>query len=365
MRGAKDPQTSLVCLVDVESRIPQRHPIREVKTLVDGILREMSPLFDEMYAAVGRPSIPPESLLKATVLMALYSVRSDRMFCEQLDYNMLFRWFLDMDMTEGAFHPTTFSKNRERLMDHDVARSFFAAVVAKANAEKLTSSEHFTVDGTLVEAWASLKSFRPKDESAEERPASDGSRNPTVNFHGQKRRNETHASTTDPDARLARKGFGKEAKLSYAKHVLMENRNGLIVDLVVTHAHGRAEVEAAATMIGRLAPTRNRRTLAADKGYDTRAFVARCRELKITPHVAMNTKHCGGSAIDGRTSRHEGYTVSQRVRKRVEEIFGWDKTVGHFRRTRLRGRERTEMAALFVGASYNLLRIAKLLLGSA
>lgn len=365
MRGTKTPQSSMFCLISPESKVPERHPLRQVKKVVDGVLRELSPVFEKMYSAIGRPSIPPESLLKATVLMALYSVRSDRMFCEQLDYNLLFRWFLDMDMTQEAFHPTTFTKNRDRLMDHDVARQFFAAVVERAKMAGLTSNEHFSVDGTLIEAWASLKSFRRKDETAEEKPPVDDPGNPTVNFHGEKRSNDTHASTTDPEARLARKGNGKEAKLSYAQHVLMENRNGLIVDMCVTPAHGRAEVEAAYQMLERNDPTRARRTVAADKGYDTRDFVEGCRRIGVTPHVAMNTGRNGGSAIDGRTSRHPGYAISQRIRKRIEEIFGWEKTVGNFRRTRFKGKQRTEAAALFVAAAYNMCRMAKLLLGAS
>jgi transposase len=374
MRGTKAPQSSMICLVSPESRIPERHPLRAVKQLVDAALKDLAPVFEGMYSNVGRPSIPPESLLKATLLMALFSVRSDRMFCDQLRYNLLFQWFLDMDMTEDAFHPTTFTKNRERLMDHDVAREFFALVVGQAKAAGLMSNEHFSVDGTLIEAWASLKSFKRKDEPVEEKPPVEeeppveekprveDAKNPTVDFHGEKRGNETHASTTDPEARLARKGNGKEAKLSYAQHVLMENRNGLIVDMCITHAHGRAEVEAAYMMLERNDPTRRRRTVAADKGYDTRDFVEGCRRIGVTPHVAMNTGRSGGSAIDGRTSRHEGYLLSQRFRKRIEEVFGWEKTVANYRKTRFRGRQRNEMASLLIGAAYNLLRMAKLLL---
>lgn len=365
MRGVKDPQSSMLCLISPESRISANHPLRAVKQLADAVLRELSPVFDEMYSAVGRPSVPPEMLLKSTVLMALYSVRSDRMFCDQVGYNLLFRWFLDMDMTEEAFHATTFSKNRERLMEQDVARQFFAAVVERARTAGLMSSEHFTVDGTLIEAWASLKSFRPRDEKPEDRPPADAPKNPTVNFHGQKRSNKTHVSTTDPESRLARKGNNQGAKLSYAKHVLMENRSGLITDLCVTEANGRAEVEAALMMLERDESAGARRTVGADKGYDTREFVERCRELGVTPHVAMNTKRSGGSAIDGRTSRHPGYSISQRIRKRVEEIFGWEKTVGGFRKTRLKGKKRTEMAALMLGASYNLFRMARLMLGAS
>jgi transposase len=362
MRGTKAPQSSMICLLSTESRIPERHPLRAVKKLVDAALKDLAPVFEGMYSNLGRPSIPPESLLKATLLMALYSVRSDRMFCDQLGYNLLFRWFLDMDMTEDAFHPTTFTKNRERLMDHDVAREFFALVVGQAKAAGLMSNEHFSVDGTLIEAWASLKSFKRKDEPVEEKPPVDDAKNPTVDFHGEKRGNDTHESTTDPEARLARKGNGKEAKLSYAQHVLMENRNGLIVDMCITHAHGRAEVEAAYMMLERNDPTRSRRTVAADKGYDTRDFVEGCRKIGVTPHVAMNTGRSGGSAIDRRTARHDGYQISQRFRKRIEEIFGWEKTVANFRKTRFRGKQRNEMASLLIGAAYNLVRMARLML---
>lgn len=357
VRGRGNQQTSMMMLMSPESRVPAGHPIRKVKALADEALRELSPVFEAMYSATGRPSIPPERLLKATVLMALYTVRSERLFCEQLDYNLLYRWFLDMDMDEPSFDPTVFTKNRARLLKHDIAGQFFAEVVQQARRAKLVSSEHFTVDGTLIDAWASLKSFRRKDEDKAGREPPDDPGNPTTNFHGEKRSNETHASSTDPEAKLARKGNGKEAKLSFSAHSLMENRNGLLVDLRVAEANGRAERQVALEMLEAV-PGGHPITVGADKGYDTRDFAAGCRMNKATPHVAKKVKY---SALDGRTTRHPGYSVSQRIRKRVEEIFGWMKTVGHFRRTRYRGIARTQMAAHLVGAAYNLLRMAKLL----
>jgi IS5 family transposase len=293
--------------------------------------------------------------------MALYSVRSERQLCEQLRYNLLFRWFLDVELEEGSFDATVFSKNRERLMKHDVGRLFFDAVMNQARQANLISEDHFSVDGTLIEAWASLKSFRPKGE---DRPRDKGQGDPGnrwVDFHGEKRSNDTHESKSDPESLLARKGPGKEAKLCYGAHALMENRNGLLVDLKVTQASGTAEREAAEQMIKR---QRQKgvgvKSLGADKNYDTRGFVDFLRGRKILPHVAANTKRKGGSAIDGRTTRHGSYSVSQRIRKRIEEIFGWMKTVGGFRKTRYRGTDRTQLAAWWVGAAYNLARMAKL-----
>jgi transposase len=357
MRGHRKSQPSIFCLISPETAVPKDHPVRRIKQLADVALRELSPVFDRMYAAEGRPSIPPERLLKATVLMALYSVRSERQLCEQLTYNLLFRWFLDMDMTEPVFERTVFSHNRARLLAHDVSGEFFRAIVGLAQKERLMSTEHFTVDGSLIEAWASLKSFKKKDD--DDPPTQGGSKNPDVNFRGENRSNETHASTTDPEAKLARKGFGKEAKLSYTANALMENRNGLLVDLRVAPATGYAEREGALEMIGQTLVGKQRLTVAGDKGYDTRGFVAGCREMNVVPHVAQNTTG-RRSAIDARTTRYPGYALSQRIRKRVEEIFGWMKSIGGFRRTRFRGRDRTQSAAHFVGAAYNLLRIAKL-----
>lgn len=352
----------MLCLVSVESRLARSHPLRRVKRLCDEALDELSPVFDAMYSEIGRASIPPESLLKASLLMALYSVRSERLFCEQLDYNLLFRWFLDMDMTESGFDHSVFSKNRQRRMGHEVAAQFFETVVAQARSAGLTSSEHFTVDGTLIEAWASMKSFQPKGDDSKGPRGGGRASNQSADFRGQKRSNETHRSTTDPEARLMRKGLGKEAKLSFSAHALMENRNGLLVDLRVAEANGTAERSVALEMLEQTLPGSRRLTVGADKGYDTRPFVQRCRELNVTPHVAQ---YGGGgrrrSAIDRRTTRGTGYRTSQRLRKRVEEIFGWAKTVGNFARTRYRGIARTQHAAYLVGAAYNLLRMGRLL----
>ena len=360
MRGTDTKQASMFTLVRPEQRVPVDHPLRVIKDLAEAVLEEMSPTFEAMYSKIGRPSVAPERLLKATLLMALYSIRSETLFCEQLDYNILFRWFLDMNLDEPGFERSVFSKNRQRLLEHEIAGRFFHVVVEQARRAGLMSDEHFTVDGTLIEAWASLKSFRPKGEEPKDRDPPDDKGNPTVNFHGEKRSNATHESTTDPEARLARKGNGKEAKLSYSQHVLMENRNGLIVDVRMHEANGTAERDVALRMIDDALPGSHRVTLAGDKGYDTRAFVEALRERNVTPHIAQN---CAGrrSAIDQRTTRHPGYGISQRIRKRVEEVFGWMKTVATFRRTRFRGLARTELASYFTAAAYNLLRMARLL----
>jgi transposase len=362
MRGADTKQSSMLCLMSPETRVPDAHPLRSIKRLADEALKAMSPLFDKMYAGIGRPSIPPERLLKATLLMAFYTVRSERLFCEQLDYNLLFRWFLDMDMMEPSFDHSTFSRNRERLLRHDVAGEFFQQVVMQARKAKLMSAEHFTVDGTLIEAWASLKSFKKKAGKDDNGPPSDDDpSNPTVNFHGEKRCNDTHQSTTDPEARLRRKGEGKEAKLSYAGHALMENRHGLLVDLRITPATGFPEPAVALDQLNGYKERFGPITVGGDKGYDTKDFVAECRAINVVPHVAQNHGAHRRSAIDDRTVRHPGYAVSQRIRKRVEEIFGWCKTIGNFRRTRFIGLARTQLAAHFVGAAYNLMRMARLL----
>jgi len=359
MRGHDRPQATMLTLVSPEKRVAANHPIRRIKALAEAALKELSPLLERMYSEVGRPSIPPERLLKASLLMALYTVRSERMFCEQLDYNLLFRWFLDMNWDEPGFDHSSFTRHRARLLEHDVAGEFFRTVVEQAHALKLTSDEHFTVDGTLIEAWASLKSLRPKGEERSERTPPDDPSNPSVDFHGERRQNATHESTTDPEARLARKGAGKEAKLCFAESVLMENRNGIMVDLRLGQATGRAECEQGLDLLQELDGL-HRVTVAADKAYDTAEFVAGCRALNVTPHVAQNERRPGGSTLDLRTTTWPGYALSQRVRKRIEEIFGWLKTVGNFRRTRYRGVERTRFAAYLVGAAYNLLRIAKL-----
>ena len=358
MRGHDTKQSTMLSLQSPEQRVPPKHPLRAIKAMADEVLRRLSPVFDAMYAERGRPSIPPERLLKGSLLIALYSVRSERLFCEELEYNLLYRWFLDMSMVEPGFDHSTFSANRARLLEHEVANLFFAEVVRLASEKRLLSNDHFSVDGTLIEAWASLKSFKKKDQAQREPPDDPG--NPTVNFHGEKRSNDTHASTTDPDAKLARKGNGKEAKLCYAGHGLIENRNGLLVDLTVTPATGTAERDAAEAMLSAL-PGKQQVTLGADKGYDTKAFVAACREMGVTPHVAQNINARRSSAIDGRTTSKPGYTVSQRVRKRIEEVWGWGKTVGGMRKTRYRGLKRVEMHVLLTGAAYNLVRMAKLI----
>ena len=359
MRGADDKQASMFSVVSPERRIPADHPLRRIKATADEILRGLSSTFDAMYSKTGRPSIPPERLLKSQILMALYSVRSDRQFCEQLDYNLLFRWFLDMSADEPTFDASSFSRNRDRLLDHDVAGKFFAAVVEQARAAHLMSHDHFTVDGTLIEAMASLKSFRRKDEKPEDREPPDDPGNPTVNFHGEKRSNATHQSTTDPEARLARKK-GKESKMSYSAHALMENRNGLLVDFRVDEANGYAERRNALDMLADNVVKDRRITVAGDAGYDTTDFVAECRAINVTPHIAQTRDTRRRSAIDDRTTRHAGYLVSQRKRKLVEEIFGWMKTIGGFRRTRFKGLRRTRLAAMIVAATYNLLRVCRL-----
>ena len=361
MRGEVPKQASMLFLKSPEQLVPADHPVRAIKRLADGALARLSPTFDRMYSGVGRPSVPPERLLKSLLLIALYSVRSERQFCEQVNYNLLFRWFLDMDMTEPAFDASTFSQNRERLLEHDVAAEFLREIVAEAQDAHLMSRDHFTVDGSMIEAWASLKSFKRKDGSDDDQSPPDDPGNPTVNFHGEKRSNETHASKTDPEAKLARKGNNREAKLSFMAHALMENRNGLIVDFRVSEANGRAEREQALRMIGETLPGERRITLGADKGYDTRDFVRECREMKVTPHVAKNEYARRRSAIDDRTAKRPGYAVSQRLRKRVEEIFGWMKTVGGLRKTRFRGVRRTQLFGHILAASYNLLRMSRLL----
>lgn len=339
----------MLCLVSLESRVPSDHPLRDIKKLADAALKDLSAVFDAMYAEAGRASVPPERLLKSLLLIALYSIRSERQFCEQLEYNLLFRWFVDMDMLEPAFDASTFSKNRERLMEHEVATLFFATI--REQASGLMSAEHFSVDDTLLEAWASMKSFRPKDDN-------DGDNNGWGDFRGKKRSNETHESKTDPEAKLMRKGNGREAKLYFAAHALMENRNGLLVALEVSEANGTCERETALSMLEEHAPSGA--TVGGDRGYDTRNFVERCRDADVTPHVAQHQNHRRRSAIDRRTTRHPGYGISQQIRKRIEQVFGWIKTVGGLRRTRFKGRARTQLAAYMVGAAYNLMRVAKL-----
>jgi transposase len=328
MRGDDRQPGSVFSYVSAEERVPSDHPLRAIRRLVDDVLREMSREFDGLYAAVGRPSIPPERLLRAQLLQLFYSIRSERLLMEQLDYNILFRWFVGLDMDEPVWTPTVFSKNRDRLLTHAIAKSFFGHVVDRARG--LMSDEHFTVDGTLIEAWASQKSFKRKDGD----PDGDGR-----HFHGESRTNHTHASTTDPDARLYRKSRNAEAKLAYLGHVLIENRHGLIVDALATTADGTAERDAAMLLLhdaGKRTPWRPR-TVGADKNYDTRDFVHVIRELNVTPHVSQNLKRTGGSAIDGRTTRHPGYAASQACRPRVERTFGWTKCIAGLRKIKLRG----------------------------
>ena len=350
MRGDDRQQPDLFLYGTLEHRIPEKHPLRPVRAMTDAALEALSSRFDEMYPNNGRPSIAPEKLLRSLLLQALYSVRSERMLVEQLEYNLLFRWFVGLGMNEPAWNHAVFSKNRERLLAGDVAQEFLACIVEQARTLRLLSEEHFTVDGTLIEAWASQKSFRPKDGSDD-----DGA----SGFRGQKRRNDTHRSTTDPEAKLYRKSKGQEAKLSYLGHAVIDNRHGLALDTTLTEANGRAEREAALTMVGRLGGE-SRVTLGADKGYDARDFVAGLRELEVTPHVAQNTSG-RRSRIDARTTRHEGYRQSQKKRKLVEQVFGWMKTTAGIRKTRHRGRERVEWMFTFAAAAYNLVRIRNLM----
>jgi transposase len=358
MRGEDQQQGAMYSYLSPEQRVSQEHPLRVIRAISDPVLKELSPEFERLYAANGRPSIAPEKLLRALLLQVLYTIRSERLLMEQLDYNLLFRWFVGLNMDDAVWVPTVFSKNRDRLLAGDIASAFFEGVVAKLREKNLLSDEHFTVDGTLLEAWAGAKSFKRKDGKSE--PPEEGGSNPTVNFHGEKRSNQTHQSTTDGDARLAKKAKGKEAKLSYAGHVLMENRNGLIVTTRVTKATGTAECAAALEMIEEVSGER-RITAGGDKGYDQRKFVESLRRENVTPHVARNEKRPGGSALDHRTTRHAGYEVSQRVRKRVEEIFGWMKTIGLMRKLRHRGEERVGWMFTFTAAVYNLVRARNLL----
>ncbi len=357
MRGADVKSSSLFSYVSLEERIPPDHPLRDYRQFLDKILRELSPSFDEMYADLGRPSIPPEQLLRALVIQLLYTVRSERLLMEQIDYNLLFRWFVGLGIDDPVWVPTVFSKNRDRLLEGEVAKRFLAAVVGEADRLELLSNEHFTVDGTLLEAWASQKSFRPKDEE----PGTGGEqgRNADVDFHKVKRSNETHASTTDPDARLAKKAKGQEARLSYQGNVLMDNRHGLVVDAEVAIVSGTTEVDTAVTLLDRLLPSETRRTVAGDKGYDQGRFVQEARARKFTPHVAQNTSG-RRSAIDGRTTRHPGYALSQRCRKLIEQTFGWNKTVGLLRKLRHRGHDRVDWTFIFTVGVYDMVRIRTL-----
>lgn len=358
MRGERREEDQLFSYVTLEDRVPQKHPLRAMRSFVDPILAELSPKFDAIYADGGRPSIPPEQLLRALLLQVLYTVRSERMICEQLQYNLLFRWFVGLGMDGQVWVQSTFSKNRDRLLNGEIADDFFAAVRNEARRRGWLSDEHFTVDGTLLEAWASQKSFQRKDEPPT--PGVPGERNADRDFRGEQRSNDTHASRTDPDARLARKSSGQESKLAYQANVLMENRNGLVVDTEVLRASGTGERDAALAMVDRLPQRARRRTLGGDKNYDTHDFVAQLRERNITPHVAQNNKR-RKSAIDGRTTSHPGYAVSQRKRKLVEQGFGWDKTVGLMRKLRHRGLQLVRWMFAFTAAAYNLVRMRTLL----
>jgi transposase len=357
MRGQDRQQSSMFSYLSPEQRVRKDHPLRAIRAMADQALSSMSERFDAMYAQTGRPSIPPEKLLRAQLIQMLYSVRSERLLMEEIDYSVLFRWFVGMNLDEPVWDVTVFTKNRDRLLDGDVAREFLVEVVSQAREEDLTSDEHFTVDGTLIEAWASLKSFHRKGEP---NTPPDDPGNPTVDFHGEQRSNDTHESTTDPDALLARKGGGKEAKLSYTGNLLIENRNGLIVTTEVFQANGTAERDAALVMLEQV-PGGHRVTVGADKAYDTKDFVAECRNLKVTPHVAQNTKRTGGSAIDLRTTRHNGYALSQWKRKRIEESFGWLKTIALMRKVRHRGIFKVGWVFTFAAAAYNLVRMRNLL----
>jgi transposase len=357
MRGDDQQQSHIFSYLSPEMRVRKDHPLRAIRTMVDEVLTQLSRRFDGMYATVGRPSIPPEKLLRAQLLQMLYSIRSERLLMEEMDYNLLFRWFVGLNADDGVWDATTFTKNRDRLLDADVAQEFLARVVAQARAKDLTSDEHFTVDGTLLEAWASAKSFQPKEGKPSPPPDDPG--NPTVNFRGERRSNETHESKTDPEALLARKSEGKESKLSYSGNLLVENRNGLIVDAEVFQANGTAERDAALIMLEKL-PGTQKVTVAGDKGFDTFGFVEECRHLRVTPHVAQNLERRGGSAIDGRTTRHSGYSVSQKRRKRIEECFGWLKTIALMRKVRHRGVCKVHWVFTLACAAYNLVRIRNL-----
>lgn len=358
MRGHDHQQSGIFSYVSPETLIPEDHPLRPIRAMVDVALKALSPLFEAMYSSFGRPSIAPEKLLRALLLQILYTVRSERLLMEQLNYNLLFRWFVGMSVDEPVWDASTFSKNRDRLLEADVAREFFQQVVGQSRQAGLMSDEHFTVDGTLIEAWASLKSFQRKDAPVNRDRDDPG--NPTVDFHGEKRSNQTHESTTDADARLARKGNGKEAKLSYCGNLLMENRNGLIADVELLEANGTAERDAAVLMVERIDGD-HRVTVGGDKNYDTKGCVEELRSLQATPHVAQNQTRPGGSAIDGRTTRHTGYRISQMKRKRIEECFGWLKVIALLRKVRHRGIFKVGWVFTFAAAGYNLVRMRNLL----
>jgi len=359
MRGVEDRSDALFIYVSPESFVPRDHPLRPIRLMADKALASLSKEFDEMYSHTGRPSVPPEMLLKSLLVQILYSIRSNRLLVEQLGYNILYRWFLGLSLEDKVWDHSTFSQNQERLIGTDIAVKFLQRVIDQAKVAQLLSKEHFSVDGTLIEAWASTKSFQPRDGGRQSRVG----RNEAVDFHGKVLKNDTHASVTDPDARLYRKGKGKESKLCYMGHVLMENRHGLVVDTRVTEATGTSERKAAAEMVKNI-PGLRRVTVGADKGYDTEDFVATLRCLNATPHVSQNDTN-RRSAIDSRTTRHPGYAVSQRIRKRIEETFGWIKTIGTLRKTRYRGVDKVSWYFTMTAAAYNLVRMRNLGIGIA
>jgi transposase len=362
MRGTDHQQSHMFSYLSPEARVRKDHPLRAIRAMVDEVLRALSPQFDGMYASEGPPSIAPEKLLRAQLLQMLYSIRSERLLMEEIDYNMLFRWFVGLNLDEEVWDATVFTKNRDRLLEAEVAKQFLAQVVEQAQGKGLTSDEHFTVDGTLLEAWAGAKSFQRKDGKNPSPPDDPG--NPSVNFHGEKRSNQTHASKTDPEAQLARKGEGKEAKLSYSGNLLVENRNGLIVNAMVWEANGTAERDTALVMLEQI-PGNRRVTVGGDKGFDTADFIAECRHMQVTPHVAQNDTRRGGSALDQRTTRHAGYRISQKKRKRIEECFGWLKTIALLRKVRHRGLFKVDWVFTFACAVYNLVRLRNLSLRAA
>ncbi len=356
MRGLDERSGSLFSYVDLEARVPAGHPLRAIRAIVNEALDDLSPTFARLYVPLGRPSIPPEQLLRGLLLQAFYSIRSERQLMERLDFDLLFRWFVGLGIDDPVWDHSTFSKNRDRLLAGDVAAEFLVSLLERPKVRRLLSSEHFSVDGSLIQAWASLKSFRPKED--DDAPPASG-RDPSRDFRGERRRNASHASTTDPDALLYRKGPGMEARLCFVGHVLMENRSGLVVDAELTRASGHAERLAALAMLDRL-PTTRPATLGADRGFDAKDFVMELRERQVTPHIAQNTSG-RRSAVDGRTTRHEGYARSQRARKRIEEAFGWIKTIAGQARTRLRGLERVRWSFTLAAAAYNLIRLPKLI----
>jgi transposase len=357
MRGTDGHSGSLFSYVDLEDRVSRQHPLRAIREISNGALLDLHKDFEAMYAPFGRPSIPPEKLLRASLLQAFYSIRSERQLMERLEFDLLFRWFVGLGIDDMVWDHSVFSKNRDRLLEGEIAAKFMAAVLTQPNVKQLLSNDHFSVDGTLVEAWASMKSLKPKNGGRE--PPAGGGRNEEVNFRGEKRSNQTHTSTSDPDAMLYRKGSGMEAKLCFIGHALMENRHGLFIDTRLTRVSGHAERLAALDMIGPRADRPKAITLGGDKGFDAADFVMELREIKVTPHIARNTTR--RSTIDGRTTRHPGYVASQRIRKRIEEGFGWIKTIAGLRKTKYRGREKVAWAFAFAAAAYNLIRLPKLM----